>query len=475
MLGAILVILSLIAGAAYVAKIGTGFTLLFIGAVVFMAYKRLPLIAFTVVFTLLLAGYTYIAPPAGIWKGFLWVLLAALWLFNLRPLRKAIISRPFLKAYMRLLPSMSQTEKEALEAGTVWWDGELLHGQAQVREVVSRQAAGAHRRGAGVHRRPLRRTVPHVRRLGRHAQARRHAAEGVGLPQAQGFLRDDHPEEIRRPRVLRVRALLRAGETRQPLGPAGRDHRRAELPRPRRTAQPLRHRGTEEPLPAAPGARRGSALLRADSSARRFRRGVAARHRHRLQGHVPGQGDRRAQAQLLQALHHARAHRDGRRPRVPPLRPGQVVRWRQGRLRHHLRADSAQHRRASPSAGAISRSTFRSRTGRCRARTCSFRSIPSSAGRRWPARAGACWSSSCRSVAASRCRRTPPAAPRAACSPRARTRASAASSTCRWASSRASKPSSRAWWATPTPWTRRVRSPRAPSMVARSRRCLRPC
>ena len=101
MLGAILVILSLIAGAAYVAKIGTGFTLLFIGAVVFMAYKRLPLIAFTVVFTLLLAGYTYIAPPAGIWKGFLWVLLAALWLFNLRPLRKAIISRPFLRAYMR--------------------------------------------------------------------------------------------------------------------------------------------------------------------------------------------------------------------------------------------------------------------------------------------------------------------------------------------------------------------------------------
>jgi hypothetical protein len=69
MLGAILVILTLIAGAAYVAKVGTGFTLLFIGAIVFMAYKRLPLIAFTVVFTLLLAGYTYIAPPAGVAPG----------------------------------------------------------------------------------------------------------------------------------------------------------------------------------------------------------------------------------------------------------------------------------------------------------------------------------------------------------------------------------------------------------------------
>src|SRR6186713_2525602 len=140
MLGAILVILSLIAGAAYVAKIGTGFTLLFIGAVVLMAYKRLPLIAFTVVFTLLLAGYTYIAPPAGIWKGFLWVLLAALWLFNVRPLRKAIISRPFLKAYMRLLPSMSQTEKEALEAGTVWWDGELFTGKPKFEKLLSSKA-----------------------------------------------------------------------------------------------------------------------------------------------------------------------------------------------------------------------------------------------------------------------------------------------------------------------------------------------
>jgi hypothetical protein len=67
MLGASLVILSLIAAAAYVAKVGTGFTLLFIGAVVFMAYKRLPLIAFTVVFTLLLGAYTFVPPASGGW------------------------------------------------------------------------------------------------------------------------------------------------------------------------------------------------------------------------------------------------------------------------------------------------------------------------------------------------------------------------------------------------------------------------
>jgi acyl-CoA dehydrogenase len=140
MLGATLVILSLIAAAAYVAKVGTGFTLLFIGAVVFMAYKRLPLIAFTVVFTLLLGAYTFVPPANGVWKGFLWLLLAFLWLLNIRPLRKALISRPFLKAYMRLLPSMSQTEKEALEAGTVWWDGELFTGKPRFEKLLASKA-----------------------------------------------------------------------------------------------------------------------------------------------------------------------------------------------------------------------------------------------------------------------------------------------------------------------------------------------
>jgi acyl-CoA dehydrogenase len=140
MLGATLVILSLIAAAAYVAKVGTGFTLLFVGAVLFMAYKRLPLIVFTLVFTVLLTAYTFVPPAYGVWKGFLWVMLATLWLFNVRPLRKAIISRPFLKAYMRMLPSMSQTEKEALEAGTVWWDGELFTGKPRFEKLLASKA-----------------------------------------------------------------------------------------------------------------------------------------------------------------------------------------------------------------------------------------------------------------------------------------------------------------------------------------------
>ena len=42
-----------------------------------------------------------------------------------------------MKAYLRLLPSMSQTEKEALEAGTVWWDGELFTGAPRWEKLLA--------------------------------------------------------------------------------------------------------------------------------------------------------------------------------------------------------------------------------------------------------------------------------------------------------------------------------------------------
>ncbi|MDO8930753.1 MAG: acyl-CoA dehydrogenase family protein, partial [Rhodocyclaceae bacterium] len=45
------------------------------------------------------------------------------------PLRRALITGPVFAAFRRMLPTMSQTEREALEAGTVWWDGELFSGR----------------------------------------------------------------------------------------------------------------------------------------------------------------------------------------------------------------------------------------------------------------------------------------------------------------------------------------------------------
>ena len=48
---------------------------------------------------------------------------------NYRPWRQRFISAPFLRQYLRLIPTMSATEQVALDAGTVGWEGELFAGK----------------------------------------------------------------------------------------------------------------------------------------------------------------------------------------------------------------------------------------------------------------------------------------------------------------------------------------------------------
>ncbi|MDR2186545.1 MAG: acyl-CoA dehydrogenase [Azonexus sp.] len=55
-------------------------------------------------------------------------------LFLLPPLRRNLVTRPIFAAYRKVLPQMSDTEREALEAGTVWWEGELFRGKPDWRQ-----------------------------------------------------------------------------------------------------------------------------------------------------------------------------------------------------------------------------------------------------------------------------------------------------------------------------------------------------
>ena len=60
----------------------------------------------------------------------LWIAGGAVALvLNLPPLRRALIAAPLLEPLRAILPQMSATEREALEAGTVWWEGELFSGR----------------------------------------------------------------------------------------------------------------------------------------------------------------------------------------------------------------------------------------------------------------------------------------------------------------------------------------------------------
>jgi acyl-CoA dehydrogenase len=57
----------------------------------------------------------------------LFVVAAAI--LNIPVLRRIVISNRVLAIYRRILPDMSQTEKEAIDAGTVWWDADLFSGK----------------------------------------------------------------------------------------------------------------------------------------------------------------------------------------------------------------------------------------------------------------------------------------------------------------------------------------------------------
>jgi acyl-CoA dehydrogenase len=67
---------------------------------------------------------------AGIWSMWVLVPLAIILVpFVFTPLRKSLISAPVFRSFRKVMPPMSRTEKEAIDAGTTWWEGDLFRGK----------------------------------------------------------------------------------------------------------------------------------------------------------------------------------------------------------------------------------------------------------------------------------------------------------------------------------------------------------
>ncbi|MBM7059216.1 acyl-CoA dehydrogenase [Pseudomonas sp. UL073] len=104
--------------------------LILVVGVLLLAHRRTPPYpALGIVAVYLLAMALFSTVPA-----WLMVMLGALWLLVALPLalpelRRKLITAPLFKWFQRVLPPMSETERDAIEAGTVWWDGELFSGR----------------------------------------------------------------------------------------------------------------------------------------------------------------------------------------------------------------------------------------------------------------------------------------------------------------------------------------------------------
>ena len=62
-------------------------------------------------------------------------------IMNIKGLRSSILTAPIFKGFKAVLPPMTSTEREALEAGDVWWDGEMFRGRPQWNKLLEEHQA----------------------------------------------------------------------------------------------------------------------------------------------------------------------------------------------------------------------------------------------------------------------------------------------------------------------------------------------
>lgn len=98
--------------------------------VAYLAHSRtaaLPALGITAAYLVAMALFS---PVPGWLQLLLWIVTGAVASFILLgDLRRQLFTSPLFAWFQRVLPPMSATERDAIEAGTVWWDGELFSGK----------------------------------------------------------------------------------------------------------------------------------------------------------------------------------------------------------------------------------------------------------------------------------------------------------------------------------------------------------
>ncbi len=120
--------------------VGVFWFLVFAGGGIYLAYNRINLLASSIALGAALVAYSLFGSASALWLIFLWLAFVPFIIANLEDFRREKISRPALAIYRKMLPSMSNTEREALEAGSVWWDGELFSGMPDWNKLMSSPA-----------------------------------------------------------------------------------------------------------------------------------------------------------------------------------------------------------------------------------------------------------------------------------------------------------------------------------------------
>lgn len=109
---------------------------LFLLILLFAAYFRWPLLLWTVLVGIALGLFHVFSGASVTVVTTLWCIYGVVAVpLNLRDLRRYIISDPIYRSLKGVMPTISQTEQEALDAGDVWWEGELFSGNPNFKMI----------------------------------------------------------------------------------------------------------------------------------------------------------------------------------------------------------------------------------------------------------------------------------------------------------------------------------------------------
>jgi len=111
-----------------------------LGISLIAAFRGNRLLPWTAAMTAVLAGFAIFTTVSTLAIVILSVLFAAFAIpLNYKPVRRRWLSEPFLAMYRKMLPTLSETEQVALEAGTVGWEGELFTGNPNWNTLLEQQ------------------------------------------------------------------------------------------------------------------------------------------------------------------------------------------------------------------------------------------------------------------------------------------------------------------------------------------------
>ena len=102
-----------------------------------LSYHRAPSWAWFAAMGATLLALTLMGPITPWTLSIAWAIFVVVgFLFGIAPLRAALFSTHVRRAFRAVLPPMSQTERDALEAGTVWWDADLFSGAPKWKKLI---------------------------------------------------------------------------------------------------------------------------------------------------------------------------------------------------------------------------------------------------------------------------------------------------------------------------------------------------